>query len=252
MPFCRLRFRCFPVPPVMLVMRSGRGRGTRRPCAGVNESISPSFSLPPEERKPVAATPAGSTSGRALPGACSWCQSMGARAPSRCTWKARGPQDKFVSPACVRDACFGHMVASVWSGARVRQENKDRLKRFLSNSVEELAGSGEEPAQHAWAVALLDACKLQELRCRRLHSSSESDSSDSGGGVPSSERDTHACSLACVPRLRVRQGFACEFSRPWTGTAHKIVLSFLDCSPSTIFFYIWVDRLYFIYSFVTL
>ena len=147
MPCC-LRFRCFPVPPVMRVMRSGRGRGTRRSRAG----------------------------------ACSWCQSMGARAPPRCTWKARGPQDKFVSPVCVRDACFGHMVASVWSGARVRQENKDRLKRFLSNSVEELAGSGEEPAQHAWAAALLDVCKLEELRCCRLHSSSESDSSDSGGG----------------------------------------------------------------------
>ena len=107
MPCC-LRFRCFPVPPVMRVTRSGRGRGTRRSRAG----------------------------------ACSWCQSMGARAPPRCTWKARGPQDKFVSPACVRDACFGHMVASVWSGARVRRQNKDRLKRFS----EELAGSGEEPA----------------------------------------------------------------------------------------------------------
>ena len=132
----------------MRVTRSGRGRGTRRSRAG----------------------------------ACSWCQSMGARAPPRCTWKARGPQDKFVSPACVRDACFGHMVASVWSGSRVRRQNKDRLKGFLSNSVEELAGSGEEPAQHAWAAALLDACKLEELRCCRLHSSSESDSSDSGGG----------------------------------------------------------------------
>ena len=73
-----------------------------------------------------------------------------------------------MSPACVRDACFGHMVASVWSGARVRLQNKDRLKGFLSNSVEELAGSGEEPAQHAWAAALLDACKLEELRCCRL------------------------------------------------------------------------------------
>ena len=54
--------------PVMRVTRSGRGRGTRRSRAG----------------------------------ACSWCQSMGARAPPRCTWKARGPQDQFVSPVCVR------------------------------------------------------------------------------------------------------------------------------------------------------
>ena len=106
-----------------------------------------------------------------------------------------------MSPACVRDACFGHMVASVWSGARVRQQNKDRLKRFLSNSVEELAGSGEEPAQHAWAAALLDACKLEELRCRRLHSSSESDSSDSGGGGEFLRANTKCSGLQSLRRV---------------------------------------------------
>ena len=35
----------------------------------------------------------------------------------QCTWKSRGMQDQFTSAVCVRNACFGHMVASVWDGA---------------------------------------------------------------------------------------------------------------------------------------
>ena len=38
---------------------------------------------------------------------------MGANAPAVCTFKARGRQEMFKGTACVRRACFGHMVAFV-------------------------------------------------------------------------------------------------------------------------------------------
>ena len=65
---------------------------------------------------------------------CAWCKHM-RDSDHACTWKPRGQQDKFVSAADVRAACFGHMVASVWDGSVVRQQNKDRLKRCLAMSV---------------------------------------------------------------------------------------------------------------------
>ena len=42
---------------------------------------------------------------------CAWCKHMRGLSHA-CTWKPRGPQDKFVSAADVSGACFGHMVAS--------------------------------------------------------------------------------------------------------------------------------------------
>ena len=96
---------------------------------------------------------------------CAWCKHM-RDFDHACTWKPRGQQDKFVSAADVSAACFGHMVASVWDGSVVRRYNKYCLKRCLAMSVSE-RGSGEDaPPQHAWAAALLDACKLEELRTR--------------------------------------------------------------------------------------
>ena len=93
---------------------------------------------------------------------CAWCKHM-RDFDHACTWKPRGQQDKFVSAADVSAACFGHMVASVWDGSVVRRYNKYCLKRCLAMSVSE-RGSGEDaPPQHAWAAALLDACKLEEL-----------------------------------------------------------------------------------------
>ena len=63
---------------------------------------------------------------------CAWCLSMGANAPAVCTFKACGTQAKFIGTACVRRACFWHMVASVWDGSHVRRQNKDRLERLLA------------------------------------------------------------------------------------------------------------------------
>ena len=121
---------------------------------------------------------------RCSPGAhdtmCAWCKHM-RDFGHPCTWKPRGQQDQFLSAADVSAACFGHMVASVWDGSVVRQQNKDRLKRCLAMSVSE-RGSGEDaPPQHAWAAALLDACKLEELRSRRSRNSNVSNSSGDSG-----------------------------------------------------------------------
>ena len=88
---------------------------------------------------------------------CAWCKHMGA-AVDACTWKPRGQLSPFVVGADVLGACFGHMVASVWDGSKVRQENKDRLKRCLDLSVAERENGAAAPPQHAWAAALLDAC----------------------------------------------------------------------------------------------
>ena len=55
-------------------------------------------------------------------------------------------QDKFTSAVCVRNACFGHMVACVWDGERVREGNKFLLKRYLSESMQL---DSEDPVQHA-------------------------------------------------------------------------------------------------------
>ena len=93
-----------------------------------------------------------------------------------------------MSGSDVASACFGHMVAAVWDGSAVRQQNKDRLKRCLALSVAEHGNGAGAPPQHAWAASLLDACKLQQIRSRRSCSSSESSNSDSdsdsaGGGV---------------------------------------------------------------------
>ena len=103
-----------------------------------------------------------------------------------CTWEPRGQASKFVVGADVAGACFGHMVASVWGGSAVRQCNKYCLERCLALSVAERGNGAGAPPQHAWAAALLDACKLQQIRSRRSCSSSESSNSDSdsaGGGV---------------------------------------------------------------------
>ena len=116
---------------------------------------------------------------------CAWCKHMGT-AVDACTWKARGQQSKFVVGADVAGACFGHMVAAVWDGSAVRRQNKDRLERCLALSVAERGNGAGAPPQHAWAAALLDACKLQQIRSCRSCSSSESSNSDSdsaGGGV---------------------------------------------------------------------
>ena len=96
-----------------------------------------------------------------------------------------------MSGSDVASACFGHMVAAVWDGSAVRRQNKDRLERCLALSVAERGNGAGAPPQHAWAAALLDACKLQQIRSRRSCSSSESSNSDSdsdsaGGGELSS------------------------------------------------------------------
>ena len=91
-----------------------------------------------------------------------------------------------MSGSDVASACFGHMVAAVWDGSAVRRQNKDRLERCLALSVAERGNGAGAPPQHAWAAALLDACKLQQIRSCRSCSSSESSNSDSdsaGGGV---------------------------------------------------------------------
>ena len=126
--------------------------------------------------------------GRSGGSKCAWCKHMGT-AVDACTWKARGQQSKFVVGADVAGACFGHMVAAVWDGSAVRQQNKDRLKRCLALSVAEHGNGAGAPPQHAWAASLLDACKLQQIRSRRSCSSSENSNSDSdsaGGGELSS------------------------------------------------------------------
>ena len=74
--------------------------------------------------------------GRSGASKCAWCKHMGADVGA-CTWKPRGQQGWFVSGGDVAAACFGHMVASVWDGSAVRQQNKDRLKRCLALSVAE-------------------------------------------------------------------------------------------------------------------
>ena len=109
--FCRVRrisffsfFRVFR--SIMSVVR--RGRGTRRACRTLQ------FDQGSDR--------------------CAWCLSMGANAPAVCTFKARGRQEMFKGTACVRRACFGHMVAFVWDGSHVRRQNKDRLKRLLAMS----------------------------------------------------------------------------------------------------------------------
>ena len=92
---------------------------------------------------------------------------MGANAPAVCTYKARGRQEMFKGTACVRRACFGHMVAFVWDGSHVRRQNKVRLKRLLAMSISEKeseAEPGRDIAQHCWAAHLLDACKYEEIR----------------------------------------------------------------------------------------
>ena len=110
--FCRVRrilffpfFRVFR--SIMSIVR--RGRGTRRACRTLQ------FDQGSDR--------------------CAWCLSMGANAPAVCTYKACGTQAKFIGTACVRRACFGHMVASVWDGSHVRQENKDRLGSTSSQLI---------------------------------------------------------------------------------------------------------------------
>ena len=92
--FCQVRrilffpfFRVFRL--IMSVVR--RGRGTRRACRTLQ------FDQGSDR--------------------CAWCLSMGANAPAVCTFKARGRQEMFKGTACVRRACFGHMVAFVWDGS---------------------------------------------------------------------------------------------------------------------------------------
>ena len=111
---------------------------------------------------------------------CAWCQHMGASVRA-CTWKQHGQQDQFVSGDYVVSACYGHMLASVWGGSAVRQENKDRLERCLALSVAERANRAGAPQQHACAAALLDVCKLEELCSRRSRNSSVSNSSGDSG-----------------------------------------------------------------------
>ena len=77
---------------------------------------------------------------------------MGA-AVDACTWKPRGQQGWFMSGSDVASACFGHMVAAVWDGSVVRQQNKDRLKRCLALSVAEHGNGAGAPPQHAWAAS---------------------------------------------------------------------------------------------------
>ena len=121
---------------------------------------------------------------------CAWCKHM-RDSNHACTWKPRGQQDKFVSADDVRAACFGHMVASVWDGSVVRQQNKDRLKRCLAMSVSERGSGAGAPPQHAWAAALLDVCKLEELRSRRSRNSDVSNSSGDSGSSMQEQQATH-------------------------------------------------------------
>ena len=86
---------------------------------------------------------------------CVWCLSMGANAPAVCTFEARGRQEMLKGTACVRRACFGHMVASVWDGSHVKRCNEHRLKRLLAMSISEEEselGHGRDIAQHCWAA----------------------------------------------------------------------------------------------------
>ena len=125
---------------------------------------------------------------------CAWCKHMGV-GPNVCTWKSLGKQNKFLSGADVAAACFGHMLASVWDGVNVRQQNKDRLKQCLALSASEVGNAADAPPQHAWAASLLDACKYQELRARRSRaptgssscSGSSEDDENLGSGVESGE-----------------------------------------------------------------
>ena len=151
--------------------------------------VVPAFSLMRATRSGRRTARVRSTSGGS--GNCSWCRMVGTAA-LQCTWKSRGMQDKFTSAVCVRNACFGHMVASVWDGERVRQENKRRLKRYLKESMQ--LGADEEPVQHAWAAHVLDACRYEELRQRHTCSSDScgsSDGCDSSGSDGSSDGLTH-------------------------------------------------------------
>ena len=91
---------------------------------------------------------------------CAWCKHMRG-SDHACTWKPRGPQDQFVSAADVSGACFGHMVASVWDGSAVRQENKDRLKRCLAMSVSE-NGNGWTDETRAARDARIDSIVTAE------------------------------------------------------------------------------------------
>ena len=68
-----------------------------------------------------------------------------------CTWKPRGQQDKFVSAADVSAACFGHMVASVWDGSVVAEEQagceaEEQAKRAAE---EKFKREAEEKAERA-------------------------------------------------------------------------------------------------------
>ena len=107
--------------------------------------------------------------GRAGGSKCAWCKHMGSTVDA-CTWKPRGQQGWFMSGSDVASACFGHMVASVWDGSAVRQRNKNYLKRCLALSVAERGNGAGAPPQHAWAAALLDACKpLPSVQIYSMH-----------------------------------------------------------------------------------
>ena len=108
---------------------------------------------------------------RAAAGRCRWCTRAGSDAPDSCTWSSVGSElGKFTCAADVRAACPGHMAASVWRGGRCRQENADRLKRWLAASEAECSGS---VPQHAWAHHALDAYEWERLHALEQAGSSE-------------------------------------------------------------------------------
>ena len=91
----------------------------------------------------------------------------------------------------------------MWDGERVRQENKDRLKRYLKESIQ--LGDDEEPVQHAWAAHVLDACRYEELRQRHTCSSDSCGSSDGCGSSGSDGSSDGGCSgpgRSCEPCSR--------------------------------------------------
>ena len=84
------------------------------------------------------------------------------------------------------------MIASVWDGTRVQQENKYRLKNYRSASI---ASCSSHVPQHDWAEHVLDACKYEELLAAANAGSSGSGSSSDHWSDSDSSSEEQATSV---------------------------------------------------------
>ena len=114
---------------------------------------------------------------------CSWCRMVGTAA-LQCTWKSRGMQDQFTSAVCVRNACFGHMVASVWDGERVREANK-RLGRGPIQAFDDRMHSVLQRLTDSMVVQAPDRVRAPRHRVQLVR----------GRILRPRDRDTHGASL---------------------------------------------------------